>query len=257
MATVIAIANQKGGVGKTTTALNLAAALKERGKKTLLIDFDPQHNLTDYLGHMPQNGEVTITDLLLDDIQDQPSRLKEAIMVNHEGLFYIPSNSALTGAELFLATAMSRESILDHVLKNGDTADFDYIIIDSLPSLGILMVNVLSACDKIIMPVQTQKFSWDGLNMFQEALVRVKKNLNPRMRISGVLLTMQDDTVMSRDVETEVRKEYGDIAFETMIRRLADAPYSTDSRSSLIAEKSRLGDQYLAVADEFLRREGQ
>jgi len=251
---VIAIANQKGGVGKTTTTLNLAAGLQEKGKKVLVVDLDPQSNLSEYLDHQ-QDDLPTISELLSGATTGGENLVGQAIRTNHEGIDYIPSSIALSSADYFLINAISRETVLKRVLQADCLDVYDYILVDCLPSLGILLINALTASDSVIIPVQTQKFAKDGLSQLQNVLNMVKSNLNPRLSVGGILLTLQDDTNMSKAVEDALRNEYGDLVFKTAIRRLADATYSSYEHTSLIAMKSRLGRQYQDVASEMLNKE--
>ncbi len=157
MPKIISIVKQKGGVGKTTTALNIGAGLSKLGKKVLLIDLDPQSNLTKYLNHDYEQDKPNISDLMLDISNNKKVNIKNSICTNDkENLDYIPSNISLSSADLFLSQTMCREKVLDKIVKNTSLSNYDYIIIDCLPSLSILLVNALACSDSIIIPVQAQ-----------------------------------------------------------------------------------------------------
>lgn len=252
---IISIANQKGGVGKTTTALNLAVALKCRDKKVLLIDFDPQANLSKYAGH---KADIlpTIGDILRSYVNGSAIDPHTAIRTNAEGIDYIPSNIHLSTADFFLINALMRETVLKRVLTAPEFSGYDYILIDCLPSLGILMINALAASDSVIIPVQTQDFALDGIDAFLSVFQSVK-TLNPDLYIEGVVATMADNTKMSKAVVEALRKRFGNRFYNTYISRSVDATNSTFRQESLVASrKSKLGEQYRALAEELLEKEG-
>lgn len=254
---IISIVNQKGGVGKTTTALNLAAGLVQKKKRVLLVDLDPQMNLTEYLGHEPDGGPC-VADLMLTATQGGEADCREAIRTNKEGIDYIPSNIRLASADMFLAQAMFREQILKAVLSTPLFADYDYILIDCLPSLGILLTNAMIASDSLIIPVQAQKFALDGIDALMQAYELVKRRANPQLSIDGVLLTMADGTNMAKAVEDELRERFSGVTFETVIRRSVEATNSTYAQQSLVSGKSsRLGEQYRNVVNELLERDAK
>lgn len=254
---VIAIANQKGGVGKTTTALNLAAGLVKAGKQVLAIDLDPQGNLTDYLAHQPDELP-TISELLQQAAGNQmeDETVQSSIRQNEEGIYYIPSNILLSSADLFLAQVMCREQVLRKLLRSPAFDGYDYILIDCLPSLGILLTNALAASSSILIPVQAQKFALDGLQQLEQIYLMVRDNINPDLQIEGVLLTMADNTNMSKAVEDTLIARYGSKVYSTKIRRSVEATNSTYAQKSLVYTKgSRLGDEYNSVVAEILKEE--
>ena len=254
MQKILSVANQKGGVGKTTTALNVAAGLVKKGRKVLAIDFDPQGNLSDYLRH--EADELpTISELLQSAANRELDKLDlgSCVRHNHEGIDYIPSNILLASADIFLAQVICREQVLRKLLSHPAFGSYDYIIIDCLPSLNVLLTNALAASTGVLIPVQTQKFSLDGLRQLEEVYRLVRENVNPNLEIEGVLLTMADNTNMSKAVEAEVRERYGQKVFQASIRRSVEATNSTYVQESLIsARNSKLGAEYQAVVDELL-----
>ena len=189
-AKTIAIINQKGGVGKTTTTVNLGVGLAAKGKKVLLIDCDPQGSLTIHLGRQqPEKLTVTLSELLEQAIKDAPISAQECILKHPEGVAFIPGNRNLTGLEAALIGAMSGETILQQCLAE-IKAPYDYVLIDCLPSLGALAVNVLTAADSLLIPVQPQFLDIKGLEELLRTYAKVRKLLNPSLTIEGILLTM-------------------------------------------------------------------
>jgi len=254
MGKVISIANQKGGVGKTTTTLNIAAGLVQKGKKTLVIDFDPQKNLSDYLGFEPDGG-ITIADLMLAGAQGNPLDPVPAIRTNKEGIDFIPSNIKLSSADMFLAQAMFREQTLKHILASPVFDNYHYILIDCLPSLGILLTNALIASNSLIIPVQAQKFALDGIDAFISAYELVKNCANRDLSVDGILLTMADSTNMAKAVEEALQERFPNEMFRTRISRSVEATNSTYYQSSLLSSKnSKLGGQYKTLVEELIGR---
>jgi chromosome partitioning protein len=254
MTKIISIANQKGGVGKTTTAFNIAAGLKKSGKKVLLVDLDPQGNLSQYLG-FKTDGKETIGELMNDAVKGETPNVNQCIRTSAEGIDYIPSSISLSSADFFLITAMSRESVLKKVLSSITMRQYDYIIIDCLPSLGILLINALAASDSVIIPVQAQKFALDGLVLLLNIIKMVKSNINPQLDIKGILITMTDNTNMAKAVEESLKNDYGNLVFKSKISRSVEATNSTYEQKSLISSKhSKLGQEYMNAAHELIER---
>ena len=220
---VIAIINQKGGVGKSTTAINLSAALGEMGKQVLLIDLDPQGNSSSGLGVEKNGVSRCIYDALLNDIP-----LTDIIIPDvSKGLDVVPATINLAGAEVELVSEMARENRLKDAI-GPMRGRYDYVFIDCPPSLGLLTINALVAADKLLIPIQCEFYALEGVTKLLDSMKRVKSRLNPSLDIYGVLLTMSDNrTTLSRQVSDEVRRYFGKIVFETSIPRtvkLSEAP---------------------------------
>ena len=262
MCKIISIATQKGGVGKTTTAMNVGVALRLMGERVLLVDLDPQANLSTYLGFTNDEGEPiddipTISHLMMVNIGQVKTldNVKKYIRHNDiNDIDYIPSDINLANADCYLAGALSRETVLRRMLSKELIGDYDYIIIDCLPSLGVLLMNALVASDGIIIPVQAQKFAFDGLGMLNSIFNQVKETLEPELRLIGVLPTMVDRTNASKRVIDKLRDAYPDELVDSVIHRATEATESTNKHRSLCLYKNRLGDEYKAVAAEITQR---
>lgn len=252
MSKIIAIANQKGGVGKTTTSVNLAASLAVLEKKVLLVDADPQGNATTGVGYDLKELNATIYECLVEDMEPETAILSTEI----ENLFILPSNIDLVGAELEMLNFQDKESIMKRVL--GKIADrYDYVLIDCSPSLGLLTVNSLAAADSVIIPVQCEYFALEGLGKLLNTIKIIQKRLNTTLEIEGFLLTMYDARLrLSNQVAEEVRKHFSDMVFRTVIQRntkLAEAP-SYGKPAVLYDAECRGAVNYLSLADELLKK---
>lgn len=249
---IFAISNQKGGVGKSTTAINLSYELSKLGKKVLLIDLDPQANSTSGLGISTDNNFLNSYQLLTDS---SPLELT-SIFKFEDNLHIIVANIDLAGAEVELVSTISRESVLKKRLKEL-AAEFDFILIDCPPSLGLITINSLVAADGVIIPVQAEYFALEGLGLLVETIELVKSDLNPKLEVGGVLITMYDSrTNLSRDVYAEINKFFEKKLFSTIIPRnvkLSEAP----SHGLPIAKYAAYSSGALAfrdLAQEFVRR---
>jgi len=209
-ATVLCCGNQKGGVGKTFTTENLGVGLAQEGKKVLLVDMDPQASLTISLGHpRPDELPVTISDMMQKVIMDEEIQPQEGILTHPEGVDLMPASISLSGLEVSLVNAMSRESILKQYLEPLKK-EYDFIILDCMPSLGMLTVNALAASDQLIVPVQAQYLSAKGLEQLLQTVNKVKRQINPKLRIEGILLTMVDArTNNAKEIAGLIRETYG------------------------------------------------
>lgn len=222
MATTIAICNQKGGVGKTVTAVNLGVGLARIGKRVLLVDVDAQGSLTASLGYQyPDQIEKTLATVLGHIIMDEPLIPGEGIIHHEEGVDLLPANIELAGLETTLVNAMSRELFLREYLKSVQ-ADYDVILLDCCPSLGMLTINALSAADEVLIPMQAHYLSLKGMEQLMRTIGRVKRQINPTLTISGILITMADmRTTYSQEIVELLRGTYGDQLriFDTIIPR--------------------------------------
>lgn len=223
---IYAIANQKGGVGKTTTAVNLAANLAQSGERVLLVDMDSQANATHGLGLRVAPGEPSVLEVLLGEASLR-SVIRPSVV---PGLHVVPSSPDMAGASVLLPSLEQREFRLRQVLVDPEAPDLDYsyVFIDCPPSLGLLTLNALTAADRVIIPVQAEYYALEGLTQLMSTIAAVKERLNPSLEIAGLVLTMMDPrTTLARQVEEEVRKHFPTLSFRTVVPRnvrLAEAP---------------------------------
>ena len=248
---IIAVANQKGGVGKTTTSVNLAACLGAKKKKVLLVDCDPQGNASSGYGIDKSALEQTIYHVLIDGAD-----IREVIQHTEFKVDVLPANIELAGAEVELVAAISRETRLKKAIDQV-AGDYDYVIIDCPPSLGLLTLNSLAAADSVLMPIQCEFYALEGVSQLMNTIDLVRNNLNDRLEVEGVVMTMYDSrTRLSEQVVAEVRENFGDAVYKTMIPRnvrLSEAP--SYGQPIIYYDKSSKGAEvYLKLAKEVISR---
>ena len=254
-ATVVALANQKGGVGKSTTTINLGAGLALQGERVLLVDIDPQANTTSGLGIDRERLSRTIYHVLVEDttIDDviEPTSMRD--------LFVVPASIELAGAEIELVSLLARETRLRNALDKV-RADFDFILVDCPPSLGLLSINGLTAADEVLVPIQCEYYALEGVGLLMRNIALVRQQLNPELEVEGLLLTMFDGrTTLSSDVVRQVREHFGETTYRTVVPRtvrLSEAP-SYGEPIEAFDPMSRGAIAYREVAREFRRRHGR
>ncbi len=254
MGKVIALANQKGGVGKTTTAINLAASLAVLEYKVLIIDADPQANATSGVGFDVRNVKTSIYECIVDELDPRKIILNTEI----HGLDLIPSHIDLVGAEIEMLNLPNREKVLRHVIEKIRN-DYDFILIDCSPSLGLITVNALTAADSVIIPVQCEYFALEGLGKLLNTIKIIQNKLHPELEIEGFLLTMFDSRLnLSNQVQEEVKKHFQEMVFESVIQRnikLSEAP-SFGQPAILYDATSKGASSYMNLARELLQNNG-
>lgn len=254
---VIAITNQKGGVGKTTTTFNLGVALAKQEKRVLVVDVDPQSNLTTYAGWYEENElKYTLTDLMEQSMNDEEIKTKESILHHNENVDLIPSNLSLSALENSLTYAMSREYTLRNCLSSIKD-DYDYILLDCQPSLGMLTINALASANSVIIPVQSEYFALRGMTDLFKIINKVRRQINPTLKIEGALLTLVDSRAnLPKEIATQLKDNYGSILklFNTQIPRAVKTAESTSSGGSVFTydKSGTVANAYSSFAKEVL-----
>lgn len=253
MGKIISFSNQKGGVGKTTTCVNLSAYLATKGYKVLIVDLDPQGNATSGLGFAKSEIKNSLYNVMIDDMPIADAVVKTCV----ENLDLLPSSIDLAGAEVELVYIKDREHVLKRVLEKA-RGSYDFITIDCPPSLGLLTINALAASHTVIIPIQSEYYALEGLSQLMNTIRLVVKHLNPALKIEGVVLTMSDNrAIISRQISEEIKKFFGKRVYETAIPRnirLAEAP-SHGVPIMLHDTKCTGAKAYLAFTDEFLAKQ--
>ena len=256
-ATIIAVTNQKGGVGKSTTCENLGIGLAMEGKKVLLVDTDPQGSLTISMGwQQPDELPTTLSTLMQKAMNDQPIQPGEGILHHAEGVDLIPANIELAGLEVALVNSMNREKMLKQVLESAKR-EYDYILLDCMPSLGMLTINALAAADTTLIPVQAQYLSAKGLEQLLQTVGKVRRQINPKLKIEGILLTMTDSrTNYGKQIDTLIRQAYGSKikVFDQTIPRSVRAAETSAAGKSIFQHdpKGKVAEAYQSLAREVL-----
>ena len=256
--TVTAVVNQKGGTGKTTTCENLGIGLAMEGKKVLLVDTDPQASLTISLGYpVPDRISPTLSDLMKKIVSDQPIESGEGILHHPEGVDLVPANIELAGMEVSLVNVMSRESVLKQYLDSVKK-EYDFILLDCMPSLGMLTINALASADNVIIPVQAQYLPAKGLEQLLQTVNKVKRQINPKLRIEGILLTMVDSrTNYAKDISALIRENYGGKlkVYQTDIPRSVRAEEISAEGKSIFRHdpKGKVAEAYRVLTKEVLQ----
>lgn len=257
MTKVIAIANQKGGVGKTSTTFNLGAGLVRQGYDVLLIDLDSQANLTMALGFQdPDDMEFTISNVLYKAVHEEPIDLTEGILTTDEGIDLMPSNIQLSGFEVSLINEYGRETMLKQYVDDV-RMNYDFILIDCAPSLSVLTINALVAADSVLIPTQPQYFSMAGLQMFYNTVSRIRRKMNPSLSIEGVLVTMMNNRPnFTKELVAQLRENYGDVlrVFETEIPTSVRMTESSARGKSIFAfdPKGKVAAAYEKLTQEVI-----
>jgi chromosome partitioning protein len=253
MGKIIAFSNQKGGVGKTTTCVNMSAYLATKGYKCLMVDLDPQGNATSGMGFAKSEVKSSVYNVMIDDMPIEDAVIKTCV----QNLDILPSNIDLAGAEVELVYIKDREHVLKRVLEKAKSS-YDFITIDCPPSLGLLTINALAGADTVIIPIQSEYYALEGLSQLMNTIKLVVKHLNPSLKIEGVVLTMSDNrAIISRQISAEIKKFFGKRVYETAIPRnirLAEAP-SHGVPIMLHDTKCSGAKAYLALTEEFLSRQ--
>ena len=258
-AKIIAVANQKGGVAKTTSVINIGAGLALKGKKVLLIDTDNQSHLSRFLGYDGTDGKPTISELIWQTVSKVQKPVSEAIRKSELGVDYIPSNFMLAGIISILGTDSDSTGVFSRLFSDGTFDEYDYIIIDCPPTLDLLVSNALKACDKVLIPVQSDFWAYEGVDQILATLQRAKQSSDIKPYVLGMLVTMYNKrTNSARAIMDAMNESYGEYVFETPIAFRDEVKVATIEHKTLVGRKNSItGQQYMAVVDEIIGKEGQ
>ena len=257
--TLIAVANQKGGVAKTTTVINIGAGLALKGKKVLLVDTDNQSHLSRFLGYDGQDGKPTIEELIWQTVSKLRQPVADAVRHSEQGIDYIPSNFMLAGILSILGTDSDSTGVFTRLFSDGAFKEYDYIIIDCPPTLDLLVSNALKACDKVLIPVQSDYWAYEGVDQLLATLQRTKQTDDIKPYVLGMLVTMFNKrTNSAKAIMDAMTDSYGEFVFDTAIAFRDEVKVATIERKALVSRKSSVtGQQYMEVVEEIISKEGQ
>lgn len=258
-AKIIAVANQKGGVAKTTSVINIGAGLALKGKKVLLVDTDNQSHLSRFLGYDGTDGKPTISELIWQTVSKVQKPVSEAIRKSALGVDYIPSNFMLAGIISILGTDSDSTGVFSRLFSDGTFNEYDYIIIDCPPTLDLLVSNALKACDKVLIPVQSDFWAYEGVDQILATLQRAKQTSDIKPYVLGMLVTMFNKrTNSAKAIMDAMNESYGEYVFETAIAFRDEVKVATIEHKTLVGKKNSItGQQYMAVVEEIIGKEGK
>ena len=258
-AKIIAVANQKGGVAKTTSVINIGAGLALKGKKVLLVDTDNQSHLSRFLGYDGTDGNPTISELIFQTVSKVQKPVSEAIRKSELGVDYIPSNFMLAGIISILGTDSDSTGVFSRLFSDGAFDEYDYIIIDCPPTLDLLVSNALKACDKVLIPVQSDFWAYEGVDQILATLQRAKQTSDIKLYVLGMLVTMYNKrTNSARAIMDAMNESYGEYVFENAIAFRDEVKVATIEHKTLVGRKNSItGQQYMSVVEEIIGKEGQ
>ena len=258
-AKIIAVANQKGGVAKTTSVINIGAGLALKGKKVLLVDTDNQSHLSRFLGYDGTDGKPTISELIWQTVSKVQKPVSEAIRKSELGVDYIPSNFMLAGIISILGTDSDSTGVFSRLFSDGTFDEYDYIIIDCPPTLDLLVSNALKACDKVLIPVQSDFWAYEGVDQILATLQRAKQTSDIKPYVLGMLVTMYNKrTNSARAIMDAMNESYGEYVFENAIAFRDEVKVATIEHKTLVGRKNSItGQQYMSVVEEIIGKEGQ
>ena len=258
-AKIIAVVNQKGGVAKTTSVINIGAGLALKGKKVLLVDTDNQSHLSRFLGYDGTDGKPTISELIWQTVSKVQKPVSEAIRKSELGVDYIPSNFMLAGIISILGTDSDSTGVFSRLFSDGAFDEYDYIIIDCPPTLDLLVSNALKACDKVLIPVQSDYWAYEGVDQLLATLQRAKQTSEIKPYVLGMIVTMFNKrTNSAKAIMDAMNESYGEYVFENAIAFRDEVKVATIEHKTLVGRKNSItGQQYMAVVEEIIGKEGQ